>query len=64
MPNDSRCEEVSRLSGPTAISPQGFPDTLGCQGAQDKSYFSRKRLIRRKTAAYIAGVTRPVCVFC
>jgi hypothetical protein len=64
MPNDSRCEEVSRLSGPTAISLQGFPDTLCRRVVQKRSYFSRKRLIRRKTAAYIAGVTRPVCVFC
>jgi hypothetical protein len=28
------------------------------------AYFSRKRLIRRRTLAYIAGVTLPVAVFC
>ena len=31
-----------------------------CRGV----YFSRKRRIRRRTLAYIAGVTLPVAVFC
>ena len=38
----------------------------GCGDQRDlvKRYFPRKRRIRRKTLAYIAGVTLPVAVFC
>jgi len=38
----------------------------GCGDERDLvgGYFSRKRRIRRRTLAYIAGVTLPVAVFC
>ena len=31
---------------------------------KEAGYISRKRRIRRRTFEYMAGVTRPVCVFC
>jgi hypothetical protein len=42
---------------------KGFP-ALQLVNDTELSYSSRKRRIRRRTVAYIAGVTRPVCVFC
>jgi hypothetical protein len=51
------------LSANPAIALQAFSDTPWRMAA-GRYYFSRKRRIRRRTEEYIAGVTRPVCVFC
>jgi hypothetical protein len=63
-PPDSRRNAVSPLSESSSIFLQGLSDTPRSRVAQNRRYFSRNRLTRRSTAAYIAGVTRPVCVFC
>jgi hypothetical protein len=54
----------SHLSGIHTIATSGFPDTRSFFSSYSNRYFSRKRRICRRTCAYIAGVTRPVCVFC
>ena len=52
------------LSVNPAIVLQVFSDTPQWRKAAGRNYFSRKRRIRCRTEEYIAGVTRPVCVFC
>ena len=52
------------LSANPVIGPQGFPDMLRSRTAVERGYFRRKCRIRRSTERYMAGVTRPVWVFC
>jgi hypothetical protein len=52
------------LSLISAIGPQAKSDTFSHNRDRSAIYFSRKCWIPRNTEAYMAGVTRPVWVFC
>ena len=48
----------------TSTNRKAFLTLPGGHSGGYAGYLSRKERTRRRTAAYIAGVTRPVWVFC